>query len=130
MSVGQAQLFDHPDYKALIEGLDIPLLEQTVPHAREAYRRQLDGFIQVLEDEYDLENPVMSPFTLGNWLVQFLYEQDKLPELLAKHERVPIEALRDGLPELLRMLDDIDDDAIRQEWQRAMCILSLPLIAE
>lgn len=127
LALSSKEVFADPAYQDMVNALDKKLLESTVINAREAYRGRVEAFSASLEAKYKLQNPTMSAFTLANWLVGFLYSPDNLSDLLDRHERVPKEALVDGLPEILDMLDNMDDG--RAEWQHAMALLSLPLIA-
>ena len=127
LAMSSHQVFNDPAFQGMVNDLDRKFLEDTVTDAREAYRGRLDDFSARLERKYNLENPAMSAFTLANWLVGFLYSPDNLGDLLDRHERVPKEALREGLPELLGILDNMGEG--RKEWQAALSLLSIPLVA-
>lgn len=128
LTLSPEAIYEDPAYLDLINGLDKEFLQETVITAREAYREGLDDLAKKIEVKYDVENPVMSAFTLGNWLVGFLYSPTTLPDLLERHGRVPAEAIREGLPELLGMLESMPTG--RQEWQQALALLSIPLVTE
>ncbi|NJL94926.1 MAG: hypothetical protein HC915_15010 [Anaerolineae bacterium] len=51
----------------------------------------------------------------------------RLPDLIKMHAPVPHPVLEEGLPPLLEILGDMDGNS--EAWQRAMAILSLPLLA-
>ncbi len=127
LGMSAKDIFADPTFQDMVDKLDKKLLENTVINAREAYRGKVEEFSARLESKYKLQNPTMSAFTLANWLVGFLYSPDNLIDLLDRHERVPKEALADGLPEILDMLSAMDEG--RDEWQHAMALLSMPLIA-
>lgn len=127
LAMSSRDVFADSNYQGMVDNLDKKLLESTVINAREAYRGKVEEFSTRLENKYELQNPTMSAFTLANWLIGFLYSPDNLIDLLEHHDRVPKEALVDGLPEILDMLGSMDEG--RDEWQHAMVLLSLPLIA-
>jgi len=128
LSLGAANVYKDPNYLALVDQLDNEHLQETVVAAREAYRQGLGPLKQEIEEKYHLGDSMMSAFTLGNWLVGFLYSSDSLSTLLDKHHRVPPEAIADGLPGILNILDTMGADG--NMWKEAMCVLALPLLSE
>jgi hypothetical protein len=116
-------LYDDPVYVSVLTTLDVATLRQTLPYAREVY----DEHLQQLKERHNLGSTVMSGHTLGSALVGFVMQPDRLPELLDKHALLSAQTIRATLPDLVDLLGEIEEGA--EQWQTAMVILSLPLMA-
>jgi len=127
MGLAPADLLQDPEYLDLLHELDRELLEETLPMARSAYEEGLPAFSASLNARYGLADTPMSAYTLGNWVVGALQYPDHTSQILKMHDRVPGEAVRNGLEDLLGMLSTMPKGS--REWQRALCALSLPLMA-
>jgi hypothetical protein len=123
----RALLSDEKYYQA-INAIDSSLLYHSLPEVREAYTSGLPAFQQKLTERYQLDFSVMSAYTLGNWLLGFLQHPEQLDMLLDKHLRLPLNVLREEAPALLSLLDKMSQN--RQEWQKALALFMLPLLAE
>jgi hypothetical protein len=110
-------------YQSLVTGLDETLLHDTAQFVREAYDQGLPD----LKARYGLAGTVMSGFTLCNWVLGYLNYPTKLSDLLGQHERIPVKTMTDMLPELVDLLEGVPEG--RQEWERALLIITLPLLA-
>lgn len=115
-------------FRALVNRLDKELLFSTLPDTRAAF----DFHIPIFQARVRTAHPQvavqrMSASTLGMWLVGFLQIPNAMERLAVFHAPVPPDFIREFLPDLLAMLDDIAVG--RQEWQRALALLSLPLLA-
>lgn len=119
-------LLQDPEYLDLLHSLDRALLEETLPLARTAYEAGLQAFSDALNTRYGLKDTPMSAYTLGNWVVGALQYPNYTDQILKMHTRVPSEAVRNGLPDLLGMLSKMPKGSA--EWQRALTALSLPLM--
>jgi len=128
LQMGTIHIYQDDDYIAALEGLDRVYLEDTLPLARDAYESHLDDFTQEIAERYGVDSEPMSPFTLGNWVVGMLQYPSHAAKMIAMHERVPRVAVRESLHHLLRMLDDMPEGT--QQWQRALCLLSFPLMTD
>lgn len=126
LQLGSQSIYRHPTYQDLVASLNRQALEATLPLAREAYNAHLPDFIASMQRKHKVSLEPMSAFTLANWLVGFLQYPATVEQLPTKHERIPKAVIREGLPELLAMLDDMPQG--RAEWQRALAILALPLV--
>jgi|GEM_PF-1787379 len=123
----QTKIYEDKDYKEWINKLDSTSLHNTLPHARSAYDKHLPDFVQILQTRYGMKDTPMSAYTLGNWLVGFLQYPSALANLAEMHNRIPQRAFREMLPQLISMLDEMP--AGRADWQRALSLLALPLLA-
>lgn len=123
----QATVYDDQEYQGWIRALDSNRLHTTLPLARSAYDRHLPEFVEGLHARYSMKDTPMSSYTLGNWLVGFLQYPSTLANLSEIHNRIPQHAFRELLPLLLNMLDDMP--AGREDWQRALALMALPLLA-
>jgi hypothetical protein len=126
MSLPGKKLLKDPEYIAILKDLDRELLEATLADARNAYEKGLPAFSEQLAARYGLDSTPMSAYTLGNWVVGALQYPENTDQILKMHDRVPGEAISGGLTDLLHMLDNLPAGA--QEWQRALAVLSLPLM--
>lgn len=122
------QIFENPTYKTLIEGLDTEFLKKTLPEARTAYALGLPAFMARLEHDVGINHMSMSAYTLGDWLIRFLEAPETIPVVLNMHLRLTRPIIRAGLPYLLEMLSTMPRG--QTEWQRALAIMSLPLVAK
>jgi hypothetical protein len=116
-------IYQDKGYQSLVTGLDVSLLHDTARHVREAYDQGLPD----LKARYGLAGTVMSGFTLCNWVLGYLNYPTKLSDLLGQHERIPTKTMTDMLPELVDLLEGVPEG--RQEWERALLIITLPLLA-
>lgn len=121
---GQTMAKD-PEFINLLNSLDKDHLEETLPEARAAYEKGLPAFERHLHQQYGLETTPMSAFTLGNWVVGALQFPQYTNKIMEMHENIPREVFVNELPRLLDMLDHVRGG---REWQRALCVFSLPLM--
>jgi hypothetical protein len=119
-------IYSDEGYQALLKSLNRPVLEETLPEARAAYEAGLPQLKVTLAKKYKVDTEPMSPNTLGNWVITALRSSHNLEQMIKHHERVPGEMILGGLPDVLNMVSHIHEGS--SEWQRALCILSLPLI--
>ena len=116
-------IYDDPVYVSVLTLLDVATLRQTLPYARDAYEKNLNR----LKEQHGLSTTVMSGHTLGSALVGFLMQPDRLPEMLEKHAILSVKTIREAVPDLVDILGGIEAGA--EQWQAAMVIMSLPLMA-
>jgi len=121
------EVFMDPLFQEHLAGLDVELLQNTLADARQAYSDGLPSLKGAIVQQYDYVTDPVTPFALANWLVGFLKQPDQLMTLVEWHHRVPLEIVRTGLPMLLEMLEMMPEG--RQEWQHAVAIVGLALVA-
>ncbi len=124
--MGAEAIYKDDEYMGLVRSLDGALMEDTLPDVREVYERHLSEFVAELQAKYRLAQNPMSAYTLGNWVVGMLRYPETTNTLLKMHSEVPSQMIVDGLPHLIGFIEDLDRG--RTEWQRALCILSIPLM--
>jgi hypothetical protein len=125
LSLPQGQIYADDTYCTWTNNLDYESLYETLPDARSAYEAQLPQFSKVLIEHYGVSNERMSAYTLGNWLVGFLQTPDQISKLPKIHQHLPRAAVLELLPGMIGMLDSMGTG--REQWQRALAILALPL---
>lgn len=113
------------NYIALLGKVDRPVLEKTLPQIRAVYEERLPDFAAYIEKRYKLDHNPMSAYTLGNWVVGALQFPAYVNSILDMHEGLAAEMFANELPALLAMVEDTPGSV---EWQRALCLFSLPLI--
>lgn len=121
-------LYQDESYLKLVESLNYRLLENTLLDARSVYDEHLPELVDYLRNEYNYQGKPMTALTLGNWLLGFLHNHQNLHMLHKMHAHIPMEIIEHGLPKILEMLGYIRQGG--KEWQRAMAVLSLPLLVE
>ncbi len=126
LSMEATALYEDDEYMSLVRSLNRNLMEETLPEVRAAYEKHLPGFVDEIKKQYQLKDNPMSAYTLGNWMVGILRYPETTNTLLNMHTRVPSQMIIDGLPHLLSFLDEVERGGA--EWQRALCILSIPLM--
>lgn len=127
LAMSQSEIYEDAEYRHWVSQLHPAPLHRTLGYARQAYDRHLSQLAKILRDEYGFVNVPMSAFTLGNWLVAFLAYTESLSDMTRIHARLPQAAVARLLPEILNALGEMPEGA--QEWQRALAVLTLPLLA-
>lgn len=118
-------IYDDPAYLALLSQIDSEQLERTLPQVRAVYEAGLPS----IKAKFQLQDTVMSGYTLSNWVLGFLMYPERARDMLARHARVSPEIVDGALPELVDLLDASAEDCDCVEWKRALLIFSLPLLA-
>ena len=118
-------IINDSQYTALLSGVDRELLERTLPQVRAVYEERLPAFAASIQERYKLDRNPMSAFTLGNWIVGALQFPAYIQSILDLHDGIAAEVFANELPALLAMVDDVPGN---EEWKRALCLFSLPLM--
>jgi len=124
ISLSPEEIYQDPTYQHLVAQLDQKVLSDTLPQARDVYEVGLPA----IKDKFGWSGTVMSGYTLCNWVIGFLRYPEKMKDMLPRHERVASLQVADALPELASLLDALPEG--REEWQRALIVFSLPLLAK
>jgi hypothetical protein len=124
-SMPAATLAKDAEYLALLKTLNISKLESTLQAARDAVESGLPAFIPKFYERTGWDRTPMSSYTLGNWLVGFLEYPEQMPMFIDLHGRLPRDQIRDLIPELISVLDNMGDGG--PEWQKAMALMSFAL---
>lgn len=113
-------------YLTLVNSLNRRILEDTLEAARTSYEYSLPNLKADLADQFNINTDPMSPDTLGNWVITILRDLQKLDQLVLKHKNLNAEIIQYGLDDIVKMVGYINEGS--EEWQRAICILALPLL--
>lgn len=127
LSMSTSQIYQDAEYQTWIEKIDTRQLDNTLKQAREAYDKDLPRFNERLAQEYGVKAKPMSSYTLGNWVIGYLYYPEMAKNLPQVHNRLPQHVVTEMLPDLITALDEMPDAS--EEWQRALAVLALPLLA-
>lgn len=110
-------------YRDLIAQLDADALHGSAEQAHQIY----DAGVPAIKQKYGLMDTIMGGHTLSNWTLGFLMYPERLQDMLARHAAVPTDTIAAALPELFMLLDALPQG--REEWQRALAVFTLPLLA-
>ena len=69
-----------------------------------------------------------SPDHTTKWVIGFVNNQESLSSLVELHKPVPCAALEASVPRLVSLFNGVEDAHVRQEWQKAIAVLCLPLV--
>ena len=128
LTLSQQQVYADQEYLGWVNQLDAERLYDTLQYARSVYEAYMPEFSQHLSNQFGMHKTVMSAYTLGNWLVGFLQFPNTINGLTRMHQHIPRQAIADLLPRMLEVLQEMPEGG--REWQRALAILSLPLLSE
>lgn len=117
-----------PQRYELLGGLDIQLIKQTLPMAKSILAERLPAFYDWLKNELGVENVPDSPNHATTWVINFLNNQESLSRLVELHDSVPRLALERSIPRLVAAFEGIENEQIRQAWQKAFAALCLVLV--
>ena len=124
LSLSPTVIYQDEDYLSWVTGLNADILADNLLAVRAIYESGLD----TIKARHGLSDTIMSAHTLGNWVLGFLKFPDRLSDLLGHHASVSNVVMANALPELAVLLNDLEDEAGRVEWQRALILLSIPLM--
>lgn len=130
LSLSLTDFLNSPQVKELLGSLDIQLLKQTLPIAKSVLAERLPPFYDWLQNELGVERVPDSTEHTTTWVVGFLNNTESLTRLVELHRPVPRAALEQSIPRLVGAFDGIEDDRVRQEWQKAIAALCLPLVVD
>ncbi len=119
---------ESPEVQQELSSLDTHLLQQTLPTAGGILAKELPPFYNWLKNELGVKRVPDSPDHTTKWVVDFLNNQESLTRLVELHRPVPPLALRQAIPRLVGLFEEVEDMHTRQEWQKAIAALCLVLI--
>ena len=71
-----------------------------------------------------------SPDHTTKWVIGFVNNQESLSSLVELHKPVPCAALEASVPRLVSLFNGVEDAHVRQEWQKAIAALCLPIVVD
>lgn len=119
-----------PKLKQQLDSLDINLLKETLPTAGAVLASELPPFYNWLKNELGVKRVPDSPDHTTKWVINFVNNQESLSSLVELHKPVPRLALEASVPRLVSLFNGVEDAHIRQEWQKAIAALCLPLVVD
>lgn len=122
------ECLNSPELNQQLDSLDINLLKDTLPIAGAILAKELPPFYNWLKNELGVKRVPDSPDHTTKWVIGFVNNQESLSSLVELHKPVPRPALEASVPRLLSLFNDVKDAHIRQEWQKAIAALCLPLV--
>jgi len=117
-----------PELKQQLDGLDTNLLKETLPTAAAVLAKELPLFYNWLKNELGVKRVPDSPDHTTKWVIGFVNNQESLTRLVELYKPVPCPALEASVPRLVELFDGVEDAHVRQEWQKAIAALCLPLV--
>ena len=124
------QCLNSPELKQQLDSLDINLLKETLPTAGAVLAKELPPFYNWLKNELGVKRVPDSPDHTTKWVIGFVNNQESLSSLVALHKPVPRRALEASVPRLVSLFNGVEDAHVRQEWQKAIAALCLPLVVD
>ncbi|OBQ32698.1 MAG: hypothetical protein AN487_21895 [Anabaena sp. CRKS33] len=124
------EVLNSPTLKQELDSLDISLLKKTLPTAGAVLAEHLPLFYDWLKNELGVQRVPDSPDHTTKWVVGFLNNQESINHLVELHRPVPHAALEQAVPRLLGLFDGVEDEKVRQEWEKAVAVLCLILVVD
>ncbi|BAB72577.1 hypothetical protein ACN23B_03090 [Anabaena sp. FACHB-709] len=122
------EVLNSPKLQQELNSLDIVLLRETLPTAGAVLAKELPPFYNWLKNELGVKRVPDSPDHTTKWVVGFVNNQESLTHLVELHRPVPRPALEASVPPLVGVFAGVEDEQIRQEWQKAVAALCLVLV--
>ncbi|HYW18838.1 MAG TPA: hypothetical protein VE956_05885 [Nodularia sp. (in: cyanobacteria)] len=122
------ELLNSPELQAKLNSLDTNLLRETLPTAGAVLAKELPPFYHWLKNELGVKRVPDSPDHTTKWVIDFVNNQESLTHLVELHRPVPLLALEAAVPRLVGVFAGVEDEQIKQEWQKAVAALCLVLV--
>jgi hypothetical protein len=123
-----AECLKSPELKQQLQSLDTYLLKETLPTAGSVLAERLPPFYHWLHNELGVKRVPDSPDHATKWVIGFVNNQESLTRLVDLHRPVPRPALERSIPYLVGMFEGVENERVRQEWQKAIAALCLVLV--
>ena len=127
-SISFDEFLELPSFKQILVNLDVSILKQSLPQAKEILVQHLPPFYNWLQKEFALLRVPNSPDHTTKWVVNFLNHTEKLTHLVELHRSIPLNVLELSIPRLVGVFDAMPEENMRQEWQKALAALCLVLV--
>jgi hypothetical protein len=122
------EFLNSPELQATFNSLDTNLLRETLPTAGQVLAQELPPFYHWLKNELGLKRVPDSPEHTTKWVINFLNNQESLMHLVELHRPVPRPALETSVPRLVGLFASVENEQIKQEWEKAVAALCLVLV--
>jgi hypothetical protein len=130
LSLKLSELLNLAQFQAVLNSLDVQLLRETLPTAGSVLAQKLPAFYDWLKNELGVKRVPETPDHATTWVVNFLNNKESLTHLVELHRPIPRVALEHSVPRLVATFDGVEDEKVRQEWQKAIAGLCLPLVVD
>ena len=124
------ECLDAPNFKKQLESLNVSLLKQTLPTAGKVLAERLPRFYNWLKNELGVKRVPDSPDHTTKWVIGFVNNEESLTHLAELHRPVPRQALERSVDPLVAAFNGIEDQRVRQEWQKTLATLCLLIIVD
>ncbi len=128
LALNLSDFLANPAVNELLASLNVNLLRQTLPTAGQILAEQLPPFYEWLKNELGVSRVPDSSDHTTKWVIGFLNDRESLTRLVELHRPVPPLAVERSIPRLVGAFAGIEDAITRQEWQKAVAALCLPLV--
>lgn len=128
LSLSLTDLLNSAQIKDALNSLDVQTLRETLPTAASVLAERLPPFYNWLKNELGVQRVPDSPAHTTKWVIGFVNNQESLTRLVELHRPVPRPALERSVAPLVAAFDGVEDEQIRQKWQKAVATLCLPLV--
>lgn len=128
LSLSLTDLLNSVQIKDALNSLDVQTLRETLPTAASVLAERLPPFYNWLKNELGVQRVPDSPAHTTKWVIGFVNNQESLTRLVELHRPVPRPALERSVAPLVAAFDGVEDEQIRQKWQKAVATLCLPLV--
>ena len=122
------EFLNSPELRATLNSLNTNLLRKTLPTAGQVLAKELPPFYHWLKKELGIKRVPDSPDHTTKWVIAFVNNQESLMHLVELHRPVPRLALEASIPRLVGVFTGVEDEQIKQEWQKAVAALCLVLV--
>ncbi len=122
------EFINSPELQQQLDSLDTNLLKTTLTTAGAVLAKKLPPFYNWLKNELGVQRVPDSPDHTTKWVVGFVNNQESLTRLVDLHRPVPRPALEASIPRLVGVFADVENQQIKQEWQKAVAALCLVLV--
>lgn len=130
LSLSATELPKEKAFQTELGNLNLSLLRETLPTAKSVLENQLPAFYTWLKNELNIKRVPDSPNHTTTWVANFLNNQESIQHLVELHRPVPPVALEQAVPRLVSLFNQVEDKQIRQQWQSAVALLCLVLVAD
>ncbi|MBW4682618.1 MAG: hypothetical protein KME19_21365 [Microcoleus vaginatus WJT46-NPBG5] len=128
LALSLTDLLNSAQIKDVLNSLDVQTLKETLPTAAGVLAERLPPFYNWLKNELGVARVPNSPDHTTKWVIGFVNNQESLTRLVELHRPVPRPALERSVAPLVAAFDGVEDQQIRQKWQKAVAALCLPLV--
>lgn len=131
VSMPLKDLLSSPVFQQQIDSVDTSVLKQTLPTAGMALAEKLPVLYRWLKNEFQVARNPENPEQQTPWMCSFFNSRESLERLIETYRLEPLAPMEMErmAPDLVDLFDDVEDGYVRSEWQKAIALLCVLLIA-